>query len=163
VSSFPIPLAIALLVVSAMQPSAAAESLPTDNHAGAAKVGKPIAPRNLLGRRSLSSPPSERVVPNAIGVQVPRPEGAHGVGSAGLVGGTPAAGGSASGLARSSGRFRGPTVPQTYANRPVDPGASNRSAINGTNLRRSGSGPLGIGGPGKAVAGVSGTTIHPRR
>jgi hypothetical protein len=64
-------LAAMLLAVPASQGSFAAEAL----HAA---VGKPIAPRNLLGRRSLSRPASERVAPNAIGALVPQSKGVQG-------------------------------------------------------------------------------------
>lgn len=46
------------------------------------------------------------------------------------------------------------------ANPVVRPAGLNRGTINGTNFARPGSGPSGIGGPAKSLAGISGTTIR---
>jgi hypothetical protein len=44
----------------------------------------------------------------------------------------------------------------------VSPTASGRGTINGTGLIRPGHAPSGVGGPAKATAGISGTTIRPK-
>jgi hypothetical protein len=157
-------LAAMLLAVPASQGSFAAEAL----HA-ATKVGKPIAPRNLLGRRSLSRPASERVAPNAIGALVPQSKGVQG-GESGSRGARPDVQAPATaarprieaGFAKSGGPINSPTRLQLHTIPTVNPAASNRPVINGTSLSPRGSSPSGIGGPAKAVAGISGTAIRPR-
>jgi hypothetical protein len=154
-----------LLGASATQGSFAADGGSSAGHA-AAKVAKPIAPRNLLGRRTFSPSAFERIGPNAIGVSVSRPEGVQGreSGPRGTGAGVqPAAAGggrSAAGLAKGGGRIDSPTHLQLHTTPTVNPAASNRPLISGTNLIRPGSGPSGIGGPPKGVAGVSGTAVR---
>src|SRR5271169_784959 len=82
----PFLLGATVLGALALQDSFAADKGSTAMHPGA-KVGKANAPRNLLGRGTLSPGASERVGPNAIGVSashegVPgRESGTHGMGS----------------------------------------------------------------------------------
>jgi hypothetical protein len=158
-------LAALLLGAFALDAGFAAEGGSAGSHA-ARKLGKPIAPRNLLGRRTLSRGASERVAPNAIGVLVPQPGGVRqlstgpsGVGPAGQPaadGGRGAIGLGNAGRTTNLQRLQLPSIPT------AKPTVTNRPGINGTTLNRLGSGPSGIGGPAKAVAGVSGTTVRPR-
>jgi hypothetical protein len=156
-----------MLGASAPDASFAAEGGSAGSHA-AAKVGKPIAPRNLLGWRTLSPGATERAAPNAIGVLVPQPPGIlrpnskpNGVGPAGQ---SPAADGDRGlvGLGKNDRRANGlqrlqlPTLPI------AKPTVANRPEINGATMNRPRSAPSSIGGPAKAVAGVSGATIRPR-
>jgi hypothetical protein len=160
-------LAALLLGVSALDTSFAAEGDPARSHA-AVKAGRPIAPRNLLGRRVPSPSASERVAPNAIGVPVPQPGGVqrfnsrpNGVGPAGHA---PAAdgGSSAVGLGKNDGRTGSLQRLQLPVIPIAKPTVTNRSEINGTTVNRLRSAPSGIGGPAKAVAGIGGTTVRPR-
>jgi hypothetical protein len=132
-----------------------------------ANVGKPIAPRNLLGRWTFSSSASERAGPNAIGVLVrhhggvPGPDsGPGGVGSSLRVPAVAGGGQSAAGLAKSGGALANPRYPGVHPTPTVNSIAPNRPVINGTSLVRHGSGPPGIGGPAKTIAGISGTAIR---
>ena len=132
-----------------------------------AKAGKPIAPRNLLGRRTFSPSASERAGPNAIGVLVrhhegvPGPDsGPRGVGSSLQVPAAAGGGQSAAGLAKSGGTLANPRYPGVHPTPTVNPVSPNRPVINGTSLVRHGSTPPGIGGPAKTIAGISGTAIR---
>jgi hypothetical protein len=163
----PFLLAAVVLGASALQGSFAADKGSNVEHAGA-KVGMANAPRNLLGRGTLSPGPSERVAPNAIGVSashegVPgRENGPHGVGSAVQFPPPADVGRSATGIAKGSGHIGTPIQPQLHTTPMVNPAALNRSAINGTTLIRPAFRPSGIGGPAKAGA-INGTAIHLRR
>jgi hypothetical protein len=161
-------LAAMVLGASALQGSFAADKGSTAARAGA-KVGKANAPRNLLGRGTLSPSASERVGPNAIGVSashhdgVPgRESGTHGMGSAVRFPAPADVGRSATGIAKGSGHIDSPTRPQLHTTPMVNPAALNRSAINGTTLIRPGFHPSGIGGPAKAGA-INGTAIRLKR
>ena len=161
-------LAAMVLGASALQGSFAADKGSTAARAGA-KVGKANAPRNLLGRGTLSPGASERVGPNAIGVStshhegVPgRDSGPHGIGSAVQFPVPADAGRSATGIEKGIGHVGSPTQPQLHTTPMVNPAALNRSAINGTTLIRPGFHPSGIGGPAKAGA-INGTAIHLKR
>ena len=156
-----------LLGAFALDAGFAAEGGSAGSHA-ASKVGKPIAPRNLLGRRTLSPGASERVAPNAIGVLVPQPGGVRqlstGPSGVGPAGQPPAADGGLGAVGLGNGgrttnlqRLQLPSIPT------AKPTVTNRPGINGTTVNRPGSSPSGIGGPAKAVAGISGTTVRPRR
>jgi hypothetical protein len=147
----PFLLAAMVLGASALQNSFAADKGSTAARAGA-KVGKANAPRNLLGRGTLSPGASERVGPNAIGVShegVPgRENETHGMGSA-VRFPAPA----------DVGRSASPTRPQLHTTPMVNTAALNRSAINGTTLIRPGFRPFG---PAKAGA-INGTAIRLKR
>jgi hypothetical protein len=154
----PFLLAAVVLGASALHESFAADKASNADHAGA-KVGKANAPRNLLGRGTLSPGASERVGPNAIGVSashhegVPgRDSGPHGIGSAVQFPMPADVGRSATGIAKGSGHIDSPTRPQLHTTPMVNPAALNRSAINGTTLIRPGFRPSGVGGPAKAGA-----------
>ena len=133
------------------------------------KALKSVAPRNLLGRRTLSHGATEGVARNAIGIPVARRDGSeqhvgqHRDFPIGIHGPAPAAIGAnestTSRLAKAQGRIDRGT---TSANPIVRPAVSNRGTINGTSLMRAGSGPSGIGGPAKTVAGINGTAIRPK-
>jgi hypothetical protein len=161
----PFLLAAMVLGASALQNSFAADKGSTAARAGA-KVGKANAPRNLLGRGTLSPGASERVGPNAIGVShegVPgRENETHGMGSAVRFPAPADVGRSATGIAKGSGHIDSPTRPQLHTAPMVNPAALNRSAINGTTLIRPGFRPFGIGGPAKAGA-INGTAIRLKR
>jgi hypothetical protein len=163
----PFLLAATVLGALALQDSFAADKGSTAMHPGA-KVGKANAPRNLLGRGTLSPGASERVGPNAIGVSashegVPgRESGTHGMGSSVRFPAAADVGRSATGIAKGSGHIDSPTRPQLHTTPMVNPAALNRSAINGTTLIRPGFRPSGIGGPAKAGA-INGTAIRLRR
>ncbi len=62
------------------------------------------------------------------------------------------------GLARTGGALGRPS---SSASQIVRPAALNRGTINGTSLARPGLSPSSIGGPGKPIAGINGTTIRP--
>jgi hypothetical protein len=118
-----------------------------------------------LRPHSLSAPePSGGgVVRNAIGMSVGRHEDLkrrdgepHGLRPAAQI---PAV---AAGVTQSGDVDRPPIV-KPNAGPTVSPAASSRGAINGTSLTRPGHAPSGVGGPAKAVAGISGTTIRPKQ
>jgi hypothetical protein len=156
-------LAALLLGASALDASFAAEGDPARSHA-AVKAGKPIAPRNLLGRPMHSPSASERLAPNAIGVPVLQPGGVqrpNGVGPAGQA--PPTDGGrGAVGLGKNDGRTGNLQRLQLPVIPIAKPTVTNRPEINGTTVNRLRPGASGIGGPTKAVAGVSGTAVRPR-
>jgi hypothetical protein len=164
----PLLLAAVVLGALALQDSFAADKGSTAEHAGP-KVGKANAPRNLLGRGTLSPGASERVGPNAIGVSashhegVPgRDSGPHGIGCTVQFPMPADAGRSATAIEKGIGHIGSPTQPQLHTTPMVNPAALNRSAINGTTLIRLGFRPSGIGGPAKSSA-INGTAIRLKR
>jgi hypothetical protein len=137
--------------------------------AGDVKVVKPVAPRNLLARRTPAPGASEPAVRNAIGVSVVRHEGlgqpVTGRGAPSTIARNPAVG--ANGIVESpashfaNAERRVDRAPQT-ANPIVKSIAPNHGGIDGTGLTRRGSVPSGIGGPATFVAGINGTSIRPK-
>jgi hypothetical protein len=158
--AFPLLLAAVLLAGSAIGGGQAAEQAPITGRA-TAKVGKPIAPRNLLGRRTSVAVPAERIQPNAIGVVPGRP------GRESETRGTmpavrfPAVGGtSGAGFAKPGGRLEGSHQPQLHTTPIVPSAVLSRPAISGTGASRRGYAPAAIGGPAKTAVGISGTAFR---
>ena len=158
--TFPFLLASMLLSASALQGSLAADGSSASGHA-AVKVGKPIAPRNLLGRRTSPTVPVERIQPNAIGIIAGRP------GRESETRGTmpavrlPAVGGtSAAGFAKPGGPLQSSHPPQLHTTPTVPSAVLSRPAISGTGASRPGYAPAAIGGPAKTTAGISGTAFR---
>lgn len=127
----------------------------------AAKVGKPIAPRNLLGRRAPPSISAGRIRPNAIGV-VPARSGFETATHSTIptlrfpvVGGT-----SGVGLVKPGAGLETFHQPQLHATPTLPPVILSRPAISGTSLTRPGSAPAAIGGPAKTAGRISGTAFR---
>lgn len=127
----------------------------------AAKVGKPVAPRNLLGRRTPPSIPAERIRPNAIGVVPARPgfEAATHPTTPTLR--FPAVGGTSGvGLVKRGAGLETVHQPQFHATPTVPPVILSRPAISGTSVTRPGSAPAAIGGPARTTGRISGSAFH---
>lgn len=126
-----------------------------------AKVGKPIAPRNLLGRRTLPPIPAERLRPNAIGVVPGRPGFETATHSTIPTLRFPAVGGSSSvGLGKSGVGLETFHPPQSHPPPTVPPVILSRPAISGTSVTRPGSAPAAIGGPAKTSGRITGTAFR---
>ncbi len=186
-------LAIVLLGASAMQASFAEEARSgARGRDGSALPVEPAAQsRHLGGRRNdvgqvetkFRSRPSgahhprplsatgasDRVVRNAIGMPVAqgaeRRESEHhdfpSVVPSPVAGAVSTPGNGVGNLAKAEGGPGGIVRPAPIP--AVTAIALNRGTINGTSLVRRGFGPSGVGGPARAVAGISGTTIRPKR
>jgi hypothetical protein len=149
-----------LLGASALHGGLAAEGGSAGGRA-ALKVGKPMAPRNLLGRRTSPTVPVERIQPHAIGIIGGRP------GRESDTRGTmpavrfPAVGGtSGAGFAKPGGRLESSHEPQLHTTPTVPSAALSRPAISGTGPSRPGFAPAAIGGPAKTAVGISGTAFR---
>lgn len=130
---------------------------------------RPFARHIFRPRRLSTREGSGRVTRDAIGLPVVRPDGmeqgsgqrhdlpalVHDPAPATTGFGANASGG----LARTGAALGRPS----NANPIVRPAALNRGTINGSNLARRGLGPSSVGGPVKPIAGISGTTIRPKR
>jgi len=156
-------LAAVLLAASSNVGDSAAGEAPVAAHAPA-KVAKPVAPRNLLGRRISQPVVPQHVQPNAIGVLVEqqRHEGAiRGTSAihspAPMIGGT-----SGAGPATQGAGLQSPNHLQFHATPTVNPVVPNRPAISGTGAAHPRSGPAVVGGPARTVVGISGTAIRPK-
>ena len=156
----PLLLAALLLAGSAIEGGQAAEQAPITGRV-TTKVGKPIAPRNLLGRRPSPALPAERIHPNAIGIVAGRP------GRESETRGTmpavrlPAVGGtSGAGFAKPAGPLEGSHQPQLHTTPTVPSAVLSRPAISGTGASRAGYAPAAIGGLAKTAAGISGTAFR---
>ena len=157
-------LAAVLLAASSNVGDSAAGEAPVTAHAPA-KVAKPVAPRNLLGRRISQPVVPQHVQPNAIGVLVEqqRHEGAiRGTPSAihspaPVIGGT-----SGAGPATQGAGLQSPNHLQFHATPTVNPVVPNRPAISGTGAAHPRSGPAVVGGPARTVVGINGTAIRPK-
>jgi hypothetical protein len=123
----------------------------------------------LHPRRLSAAGASDRVVRNAIGMPVA--EGAErrqserhdfpSVGQSPIAGVVSAAGSGTGNLSKAEGGPAGIVRPAPIP--AVTATTLYRGTINGTSLVRPGFGPSGVGGPARAVAGISGTTIRPKR
>jgi hypothetical protein len=158
----PLLLAAAMLAASAIGGGLAAEEAAIAGRA-TTKVGKPIAPRNLLGRRTTQPATTQHIQPNAIGVWVDRQrhEGEtrgmmSGVNSPGAV----VSGTSGAGFARQGPGLQSSSHLQFHTMPTVTPVVPSRPVISGTGAARPGSVPGAIGGPARTVVGVSGTAIR---
>lgn len=156
----PLLLAAVLLAGSAIGGGHAAEQAPITGHV-ATKVGKPVAPRNLLGRRTSLPVPAERIQPNAIGVVAGRPGRESETHATTPTLRFPAVGGTGgAGVAKPSGGLESFRQPQLHTPPTVNSAVSSRSAISGTGASRPGYAPAAIGGPAKTTTGISGTAFR---
>jgi hypothetical protein len=130
----------------------------------AAKVGKPVAPRNLLGRRTPPSIPAERIRPNAIGVVPARPAFETAAHATAPTPRFPAVGATNGvGLVKPGAGLETLHQPQLHTTPTLPPVILSRPAISGTSITRAGSAPVAIGGPAKTVGRISGTAFRPKR
>lgn len=158
-------LAAVLFGGSAIVGSSVAEEASIAGRA-ATKAGKPLAARNLLGRRTSPPVAIQRVQPNAIGVVIDRPRHESETrgttpaarSPAAMVGGT-----SGVGLAKPGAPLENSSRPQFPTPPTVNLVVPSRPAISGVGAAHLRSGPAAIGGPAKAVGGISGTTIRAKR
>jgi hypothetical protein len=116
------------------------------------------AASNLRPHGSSAPTPSGGVVRNAIGMPVARHKDLKRRDGERPGAQLPAA---AAGVNPSVGVDR-PHIQKPNTGPIVSPAASGRGTINGTGLIRPGHAPSGVGGPAKATAGISGTTIRPK-
>jgi hypothetical protein len=154
--SYALLLAAVLLAGSAIAGGQAAEQGRV-----AAKAGKPIAPRNLLGRRTPPSIPAERIRPNAIGVVSGRPGFETATHSTIPTLRFPAAGGTSGvGLAKPGAGLETFHPAQLHPAPTLPPVILSRPAISGTGVTRPGSAPAAIGGPAKTAGRITGTAFR---
>jgi hypothetical protein len=156
-------LALVLAACVAVLPGAAEDShsAAPEIAAGQMRIVKPVAPRNLLARRSPGATPVAPAARNAIGVKVVRPEGLKSRGDTDAVAGASAVSDRPVAdrlqiLEQRNGRVGQAVKPL------VRPTMSAHGGINGTELTRRNSVPAAIGGPARADGGISGTTIRPK-
>jgi hypothetical protein len=133
---------------------------------GNGKLVKSVAPRNLLAPRNLARGASAPAMRNSIGAAAIGREGAERYASPRISNSVHS---TASGIMSVVGNPTGhlansvPAVgrPAPNPNAIIRPGPLN-AKIDGTGIFRPGSGPSGIGGPAKSLAGINGTAIRPR-
>lgn len=129
----------------------------------ATKAGKPAAPRNLLGRRTLPSIPAERMRPNAIGVVPVRPAFETATHATAPTPRFPAVGATSGvGLMKPGAGLETFHQPQLHTAPTVPPVILSRPAISGTSVTRPGSAPIAIGGPAKTAGRINGTAFRPK-
>jgi hypothetical protein len=127
----------------------------------AAKVGKPVAPRNSLARRTPPSIPAERLRPNAIGVVPARPGFETAIHPTPPTPRVPAVGSTSGvGLVKPGAGLETFHQPQLHTTPTVPPVILSRPAISGTSVTRPGSAPAAIGGPAKTAGRISGTAFR---
>lgn len=157
-------LAAVLLAGSSNVGDSAAGEAPVAAHAPA-KVAKPVAPRNLLGRRISQPVATQHVQPNAIGVLVGQQRHENEIRGttsalhppAPVIGGT-----SGTGPAIQGAGLQSPNHLQFHTAPTVNPVIPSPPAISGTGAAHPRSGPAVIGGPARTVVGISGTAIRPK-
>jgi len=131
---------------------------------------KIVTPGNIYPRRPPARGAVNPAARNAIGVPVTRHEGmqersteSHGVPGQGPPHEVPGNAASGAGsLSRSDGALERPTIARPSVGPITTVHVPQRGTINGTGLVRRNSAPSGLGGPAKAVAGISGSGIRPK-